>query len=449
MAVLVADDDAAMAAALARDLGAGAKPESAESAEAALAELQRRPFSVLVAGVGGLGFVRSALAQCPDLRIVVVSAEGGAAAAVEAMRNGAFDCVERRAGPAGLLRAVQAALASTAAEEDEPPPPPASSVGILGKSRAMDHVHDLVRRAAPGDATILIRGESGTGKELVARSVHECSGRAAGPLVKVHCAALPDALLESELFGYEKGAFTGAAARKQGRVELAEGGTLFLDEIGDITPAVQVKLLRVLQDRRYERLGGTETLAADVRFVAATHRDLDAMVKKGEFREDLFYRLNVVAIWLPPLRARREDIDLLARGFAEMSSASGGKSVTLTDDALAVLRSERWPGNVRQLQNFVERLVVLAEGPTIDASDVRRELTGHVAFATQSTLGPKSRGPASLREVVPLSQELRRAERHAIERALAHTKGNRTVAARILGISRATLYNKLTEHSIG
>ena len=206
---------------------------------------------------------------------------------------------------AALAESCRRALES----DQEPPAPPVQLVGrdagLVGESKPMQQVRDTIRRAAPGNATVLIRGESGTGKELVARAIHEASRRASGPFVKIHCAALPDTLLESELFGYEKGAFTGAASRKLGRVDVAEGGTLFLDEIGDITPAIQVKLLRLLQDKQYERLGSTETRHADIRFIAATHRDLETMVARREFREDLFYRLNVVPLWLPPLRIRR------------------------------------------------------------------------------------------------------------------------------------------------
>src|ERR1700687_1658062 len=223
----------------------------------------------------------------------------------------------------------------------------------------MHEVIEPIRRASGGNATVLIRGESGTGKELAARMIHRQSARATGPLIKVQCAALPESLLESELFGYEKGAFTGAACRKPGRVELAQGGTLFLDEIGDLTPMVQVKLLRLLQDREFEPLGGTRSRQADVRFIAATHRDLEAMMAKGEFREDLFYRLNVIPIWLPPLRARPEDAGLLARHFCAVFSAHHQKPETSLDPtALGALRAQKWPGNVRQLQNFIERLVI-------------------------------------------------------------------------------------------
>jgi DNA-binding NtrC family response regulator len=270
-----------------------------------------------------------------------------------------------------------------------------------------------------------LRGETGTGKELAARALHEASPRSRGPLVAVHGASLPETLLESELFGYEKGAFTGAACRKPGRVELAQGGTLFLDEIGDVSLGIQVKLLRLLQERTYERVGGTETLRADVRFVAATHRDLEAMTKSGGFREDLYYRLSVVPIRLPPLRERPGDVDELALHFAGERPLDPG--------ALARLRQESWPGNVRQLQAFVERLLVFSDGPRLTLEDVQREL-GRAA-------------PAPAGET--LDAHRRSAEKKALEEALSRARGNRTQAARLLGVSRRTLYNKLAEHGLG
>jgi two-component system, NtrC family, response regulator AtoC len=299
---------------------------------------------------------------------------------------------------------------------------------------------------------VLLRGESGTGKELVARALHAASPRAAGPFVKIHCAALPDSLLESELFGYEKGAFTGATQRKLGRVELARGGTLFLDEIGDVTPATQVKLLRLLQDRCFERLGGGAEIAADVRIVTATHRDLESMIGQGTFREDLFYRFNVITIWLPPLRARRDDVALLARHFVESLARDNAKpELTLESEAVEHLAAQRWPGNVRQLRNLIERLVVLGDGRSITLEQTRRELSQSTQFVTQATGGliESLTGSRGISEpVIPLSEELRAAERRAITRALEHTKGNRTLAARLLGVSRATLYNKLDEHGL-
>ncbi len=390
-------------------------------------------------------------ARCPDVPVVGVAPQGNIAAGVAAVRAGAADFVRRPLDGEELAYVLGKAVQRLEAAADEPP---ASMVmpqtRILGGSAAIRDVLDTIRKAAAGVATVLVRGESGTGKELVARQVHELSPRRGGPFVKVHCGALPDNLLESELFGYEKGAFTGATARKPGRVELAEAGTLFLDEIGDITPAVQVKLLRVLQDKQYERLGGTETLDANVRFVAATHRDLEAMVGKGEFREDLFYRLNVVPVTSPPLRARREDIDELAQHFCDAVAAANGRPrVTLDADALDLLRAQSWPGNVRQLQNFVERLVVMTEAPRISADAVTRQLAtqaGALGLAIAEGFGPEASGDS---EVIGLDAAIRNAERRALEKALKKAGGNRNVAARILGVSRRTLYYKLSQHGVG
>ena len=433
--------------------GAGLEVRVVESRRGALEALEERPSDVALVQIdapGGLEVIAAIARLWPDVGVIAAAAGGGVAEAVEAMRAGADDFVDTGAGPDAIARAIRCALHAEDGPLVRTPDPSPDDQGLLGATRAMQGVRTLVRRAAAGTATVLVRGESGTGKELVARAVHALSARAAGPFVKVHCAALPETLLESELFGYEKGAFTGATARKPGRVEIAQGGTLFLDEIGDITPAVQVKLLRLVQDRELERLGGTATVKVDVRFVAATHRDLEAMIKKGEFREDLFYRLNVVPIWTPPLRARRDDVELLARRFCEAFTASYGKPrLALDDEAVALLRAERWPGNVRQLQNIVERLVALHEGESIGAEDVRRELADTERFTTEAP-GAHLREAAAPRgeAVIPLGEEVRLAERRAIVHALEHTKGNRALAARLLGVSRATLYNKLEEHGV-
>jgi two-component system response regulator AtoC len=400
--------------------------------------------------------------SCADIPVVAVVPTDDEDASSDALRAGAVATISGAVSENDLRLALDRALSAREPEpsSEEAPPPAPKRKGLLGESEAIRHVLELISRAAPVMATALVRGETGTGKELVARALHNESPRKAGPFVKVHCAALPDALLESEIFGYEKGAFTGATARKPGRVELAEHGTLFLDEIGDITPAVQVKLLRLLQDREYERLGGVRTLTADVRFVAATHRDLEGMVKRGEFREDLFYRLNVVTLWLPPLRARRDDIALLANAFVgEFAKTYGKGALRLDESALKALRTERWPGNVRQLQNFIERLVVLAVGETITAADLQREMTAQTEFKTQLTQAslvrkPIAAGPLESVDAPPpstaltMEQTLRDAERQALDRALRHAGGNRTVAARILGVSRATVYTKMQEYGL-
>jgi DNA-binding NtrC family response regulator len=376
--------------------------------------------------------------------VVITTATGSAADAVVAMRAGASDFLVAPSDDE-VVRAVCAVLRGAELEA-----PTGSTIAwkLLGESPAMQRVRALLRKAASSTATVLIRGESGTGKELAARALHDLGDRARAPFVRVHCAALPDNLLESELFGYDKGAFTGATARKPGRVELAERGTLFLDEIGDVTLAMQVKLLRLLQEREYERLGGTQTIRADVRFVAATHRDLESMVKKGDFRQDLFYRLEVLRVWMPPLRMRREDVPELARHLCRaFATANGRADVELTGPAIARLVSERWPGNVRQLANVIERLVVLGDRSRVDAADVEGELGETRHFATAENTIRSTRGDSDA--VVPLSDAVQAAERKALERALKHTRGNRTLAAKLLGVSRATLYNKLEQHGVG
>jgi two-component system response regulator AtoC len=451
---LVVGDDAEASRALTSVLETeGMKVVAVGSMSEALAELEVVSFDVVVLHADGiraggpLGDLVGKFEEVP----VVVATSAVAKTAVEAVRAGAADFIELPCEREAASYVIGKVLSTRSADAPPPPSEPAAS-GLFGESKAMHHVLDVIRRVSAGGATVLIRGESGTGKEVVARALHSESPRASGPFVKVTCAGIPEALLESELFGYEKGAFTGATNRKPGRVEIADGGTLFLDEIGDVSPAMQVKLLRLLQDREYERLGGNQTLRADVRFLAATHRDLEHMIKKGEFREDLFYRLNVVPLWLPPLRARRDDIAHLSRRFCEaFAKVHAKQGTTISDDGIAVLSAERWPGNVRQLQNFIERLVVLTERATIDADDVRRELLPPVTFATQSPMpsgmpAPSSQGPAS--SVQPLDETLRLAERSAIERALRHAKGNRTLAARLLGVGRATLYVKLEEHGL-
>jgi DNA-binding NtrC family response regulator len=315
-----------------------------------------------------------------------------------------------------------------------------STTDMVGASGPMKDVHSMVARIAPTSSTVLIRGESGSGKELVARAVHDQSKRKGKPFIKVICAALPETLIESELFGYEKGAFTGAAASKPGRFELAEGGTIFLDEIGELTPATQVKLLRVLQDRQLERLGGTQTIRVDVRVIAATHRDLEALVRENKFREDLFYRLNVVPVRVPSLRERKDDVTVLAEHFLKRYRQEHGKpSVKIDAKGLAALAAYEWPGNVRELQNVVERLVVLNLSGLILEQDVRPCLAGRIGDAP----------PASTSSSAALGASVAEAEKAAILAALKRTDGNRTHAAKALGVSRRTLHNKLREYGIG
>jgi len=392
----------------------------------------------------GLALGAALAAAHPDLPVLVL-VEPGTVPLSQVQAQGLAGLVAAPPTREGFLHEVRTALHHAYGEAPER----AAPRPLLGEARAMKRLRKLIDRAALGIATILIRGETGTGKELVARAVHLASERRDGPMVTVHCGALPDALLESELFGYERGAFTGATQSKAGRVELAEGGTLFLDEIGDVTPSIQVKLLRLLQERAYQRLGDNGTRHADVRFVVATHRDLDAMVAAGSFREDLFYRLNVVPLWVPPLRARRDDVPVLARHFCHRFAEENQRAVSLSEDALVFLRGQRFPGNVRQLQNLMERLVVLSPPGVIDAAAIKSQLVEADAFKTDGDHRSISTSSTPDEDaVVPLDEAVRAAERKAILVALHAARGNRSQAARLLGISRATFYNKLKEHDL-
>ncbi|MBL8914287.1 MAG: sigma-54-dependent Fis family transcriptional regulator [Archangium sp.] len=451
--ILVVDDDEAVGKVLAALLTqAGNKATWVGSAEAALATLDKRPFDLVISdvrmpGLSGLDLLKLLRQRSPDLPVVLLTAHGTVQMAVEAMREGAADFLLKPFNRDEVLFVVKKCLSSSETERAAPPKAPSAKVesadGMIGASPALDEARGLIRQAAPSPATVLVLGETGTGKELAARAIHALSGRAKGPFVRLNCGALPEALFESELFGYEKGAFTGAVARKPGRVELANGGTLFLDEIGELSAASQVKLLRLLQEKEYERLGGTETLKADVRVVAATHRNLGEMVKANTFREDLYYRLNVVPISLPSLRSRPGDIPLLAAHFLTMLGAQNARpKAVFAPDALALLGAQQWPGNVRQLQNFIERVLVLAPpGDVIDAASVQKELA-------RAGLETKAAAPVP-GAADSLPERRKDAERQAVEEALQKAGGNRSVAARLLGVSRRTLYNKLEALGLG
>ncbi|WP_426733133.1 sigma-54-dependent transcriptional regulator [Myxococcus faecalis] len=454
--VLLVDDDPAVAKVLGALLGqAGLATHTARNGTEALALLERWPVDVVVSdvrmpGMDGMQLLAEMGRLWPDVPVILITAHGTVPLAVEAMKAGAADFVLKPFDREEILFTIRKALLRAQGEATNEPLRTPSA--FVGGSQRMLEAQALLAKAATGMATVLLRGESGTGKELAAKAVHDGSPRHAGPFVKLHCAALPDTLLESELFGYEKGAFTGAATRKPGRVELAHGGTLFLDEIGDISLAVQVKLLRVIQERELERLGGTQTVKVDVRFVAATHQPLEELVKAGRFREDLFYRLNVVPLWLPSLRERPEDIEPLARHFLDIHARTNGKPpFTLTPDGLAVLRAQPWPGNVRQLQNFLERLVVLSDGQTLTGEDVSRELARQPGLTTPVLTPPQ--GVTALASPAAdsgrtLESQRKGTEKQALVDALARAGDNRTLAARLLGISRRTLYNKLEEHAL-
>jgi two-component system, NtrC family, response regulator AtoC len=450
--VLLVDDDPAVGKVLAALLRQeGIESHEVDCGAAALAALELQPFDVVIAdlrmpNMDGLELLSKIIERWPDQAFVMLTAHGTLAAAVEAMKLGAQDFLVKPFDGDQVVAVVRRALTVAKRDAHAIPAVTPTPAGLLGTSPAMREVLTLVERAARTSSTVLIRGESGTGKELAARAIHDLSTRSSGPFIKFNCAALPDALLESELFGYEKGAFTGATARKPGRVELAHGGTLFLDEIGDMSPNTQVKLLRVLQEREFERLGGTQLIKVDVRFVAATHRDLEESMRRREFREDLFYRLNVLPIRMPALRERPEDVELLAKHFCEVHAIANGRSGVIIDRAaLVALDAEPWPGNVRQLQNFVERLIVMSDGPRIGEADVVREFARERSFASQSIVNESDRIPQNL---AAIELHRRESERQALLSALTHARNNRTVAARILGISRRTLYNRLQDHGM-
>ncbi|HKO95080.1 MAG TPA: sigma-54 dependent transcriptional regulator [Polyangiaceae bacterium] len=403
-------------------------------------------------GASGRELVTAARERWPDLPLIVIAQVGGTQDIAAILMTGATDVVAS-GSESELLLAIQKALVQVKWSKALPPPPLAIGELMLGRSKAMQAVGRELQQIGPSTATVLVRGESGTGKELVARALHRLSPRADKPFIKIDCASLPEALLESELFGYEKGAFTGAAGRKLGRVEVAQGGVLFLDEAGELSLPTQAKLLRLLQDREIDRLGGTKVIPVDVRVIAATHRDLEGMVDRGQFRQDLFYRLNVVPVWLPPLRARRDDIEELATHFCSQAAHRNQcPGVRMDADAIRLLSAQRWPGNVRQLQNFIERLVVLCRGSVVSEADVRSELERPVQFATETGApdqDPGVRRPRPEEDACQhLSQVVRDAELQALARALDHAGGNRSLAARLLGVSRSTFYAKLKEYGL-
>ncbi|HVY31206.1 MAG TPA: sigma-54 dependent transcriptional regulator [Polyangiaceae bacterium] len=439
--VLLVDDDAAIRAVLGSLLKQeGYRVLTAASGGEALALLDKHPIDAVVTdlrmpGMDGMTLLRRVTQAWPEVPVVVLSAHGTVALAVDAMKGGAADFLTKPFERDEVLFVLGKVLRGAASSQRRPP----ATFSPLGGSSVMAEVRDTIRRAATSSATVLILGESGSGKEVVARAIHETSPRAGKPFIKLNCAAFPETLLESELFGYEKGAFTGASQRKPGRIELAHGGTLLLDEIGEVPLTTQAKLLRAIQFKEVERLGGTQTTKVDVRFLVATHRDLQSMIEDGEFRQDLYYRLNVIRLLVPPLRERADDLQLLAEHFVAQAAENNGRSgVALAPDALELLLAQSWPGNVRQLENFMERLVVLSDGPTLTRADVERELLRD----TQQVRTARSSAPPSEPR---LEDHRREADRKAIAEALQRSSGNRSLAARMLGISRRTLYTKLDE----
>jgi two-component system response regulator HydG len=465
--VLIVDDETSNLESLGKIFEReGWRVAPASSGAAALEVLRRERVAAVVTdlmmpGMSGEELLRAVKALSPETEVVLMTAYGTVETAVAAMKEGAYDFITKPVKRHAIVKSVRRAIerASLVAENRalkarlaELAP---GAGGLLGDAPAFRAVLETLRQAAPTAATVLLTGESGTGKELAARLVHDLSPRAAGPFVPIHCAAIPEGLLESELFGHEKGAFTGAVARKEGRFERAGGGTLFLDEVGEMSPSVQVELLRFLQDGVLERVGGTEPIPVDVRIVAATNKDLAAEVKAGRFREDLFYRLDVVAVRLPPLRDRREDVLLLASEFLRRVAEKLPKHVTgFTPAAAAALERYAWPGNVRELQHAVERAVILTHGEIVDATDlpdaVRAGAGPEPVAGAPPPGGGAPGGPSGAPAIViPLGTPMEEVERIVIRRTLEQTRGDKNLAAQILGIAARTIYRKLERDEEG
>ena len=397
-------------------------------------------LDIRMPGLDGLSILRSARERGVATPLIVMTAHGDSNTAIEAMKSGAFDYVLKPLDFHQLLPQIERAIEHRRlAKELQSLRSHATADGvsamIVGRSPAMQQVYKLIGQVAGSDATVLIRGESGTGKELVVNAIHFNSHRAKGPLVKVNCASIPETLLESELFGHEKGAFTNAAFRRIGRFEEASGGTLFLDEIGELVPALQAKLLRAIQERTIERLGSNAPVGVDIRLIAATARNLEQAVEEGEFREDLYYRLNVVTIPLPPLRERRQDIPALVQHFLNRS----GRKASITPQALAMLEEYHWPGNVRELENTIERALVLAREGIVTKTEIQLRPPSEKIGARWTDQVPIEVGwQANVSEL----------EKALVERALRQAQGNKSKAAELLRIHRRLLYEKMREFGI-
>ena len=466
--ILIVDDELHTREALMRYLRGRFDVTGAEDGATALELLKNHDYDLVLTdlrmpGADGMSVLEATLSKAVRPPCIVFTAYGTIENAVAAVKSGAFNFVTKPVKLSQLDEVIDAALASRAEPEPKAADtdvaekkagnPTSSGEMVIGNSPAMRRVFELVRDAAPSRINILITGESGTGKEVIARAIHDASGRK-GLFVPVHCAALPANLLESELFGHEKGAFTGAVERRKGRFELADGGTIFLDEIGEIEPAIQVKLLRVLESRCVERIGGHEQIRCDARLVAATNRNLAAMVAEGTFREDLYYRLEGISIEMPPLRDRREDIPELTRRFIAAAARENGRGVSgITPQAQQMLDAYSWPGNIRELKHCVERMVVLAHGDLLDVGDIPENIrAGRVVKALMApapapVFAPEN-GPVSTLMPSPgVVPKLGESERELILRALELCGGNRTRAAAELGISRRTLHRRL--HAYG
>ncbi len=477
--ILVVEDDETVRDVLRIFLGEkGFQATLAKNGEAGLDVLRQEKFDLILTdlvmpGISGMDVLKEVMASRLNIPVVVMTAFGTVQTAVEAMRIGAFDYLTKPFNLDELMIVLDKALSVSKLQKENVMlkmqlKKKYNFKGLIGDSPRMQSVYELIEKIADTDSTVLITGESGTGKELIAKTIHyNNSTRAGGPFVPLNCAAIPKDLLESELFGHEKGAFTGAINTRIGRFELAQGGTLFLDEVGELDPSLQVKLLRVLQEREFERVGGVKTIKVDVRILAATNKDLEKATKEGKFREDLFYRLNVIPLHLPPLRSRVEDIALLTDFFVqEFAGKRKREPFTFAPGAMECLMKYQWPGNVRELENLIERLTILVSGAVVEAMDLPEKLH-QLTFADMDVEQPERAAPEACRVEEPAAQPAVRLngiefdddgidlneviggmERALILKALVRSGGVRSKAAQLLGLNRTTLLEKIKKMGI-
>ncbi len=454
--ILVVDDDPLIRGSLYEMLrGQRFDVEMASDGAEAIDHLKRRPFQLVLTDwkmpqVDGMSLLSHIRSKYPDVNVVLITGFGNVTSAVEAIRQGAFDYLTKPIQPEELEATIQRALSQGGMLTDTIEDPFA---GIIGQDPAMQKLFAMIRSVAVSSATVLLEGESGTGKRVIAQAIHRADPkRRSHPFVEISCGALPETLLESELFGHVRGSFTGAIRDKQGRFEVADGGTVLLDEIDAFTPALQVKLLRVIQERLYERVGDTRTMRVDVRIIAATNRKLPELVTQGKFREDLYYRLNVIAMRLPPLRDRKSDLPLLIQHFIDRASRAMGKTVAgVTEETQRVLISYGWPGNIRELENVMERAVILAKRPKLDVEDLPDELrfqSDGTSMAVADQEEEAQTEEAAEQTTTLLKDALKMPERELILKVLAEVRWSRSEAAKRLGIHRSTLYHKIRKLGI-
>ncbi len=448
--ILVVDDDPEMRSILSDGLSKNGYPILlAGDAQEAMRVFEQKPIDLVIAdiklpGENGVELLKQLKKRSLRTPVLLMTGYGSVQSAVEAMKSGAYDYILKPFSLQALEQTIQRALSISGGEEDSSSFPLSGSskfsIPITTQNRKMKEILEVCQRVASSKATVLIQGESGTGKELISRYLHGKSPRSQGPFVAVNCASLPETLLESELFGHEKGAFTGAIQKKIGKFELAHGGTILLDEISEMNPLLQGKLLRVLQEGEVDRVGGRQPIPIDVRVIATTNRNIEAAIGKGDFREDLYYRLNVIPLKLPPLRERSDDIELLTHYFLKAFAEEYKRPVqTVAEEAMAWMKRQEWRGNVRELKNLMERAILMSPGNVLELKDLSPD--------SETTPLPERDGKTTDLALPPLS--LREMEEKLILRALEKTNGNRTHAAKMLGISIRTLRNKLNEYKQG